>query len=167
MAEWLFRHHLAERGLDVRVHSAGTLGWGQRGATPHAVEVLAERGVVLGDHVATRLERAHVEGAELVIAMTRVHAGAVVAHDPHRWDRTFLPGEAARLAAAVGARRQDETVTDWARRMSELRDPNRPIGRAQDEIPDPAGQGIEMYREVADRLHRSVLTLSEVLAGVS
>ena len=47
MAMALLAHHLEIRGMDARVHSAGTLGWGGP-ATGHAVETLAARGIDLG-----------------------------------------------------------------------------------------------------------------------
>src|SRR5690606_11342367 len=81
MAEALLRHHLRAAGHDITVASAGTLGWNGRPATPHAVEVLAERGVSLAGHISRKLTRDLLDASDLVVAMTRTHAWAVAAHD--------------------------------------------------------------------------------------
>jgi protein-tyrosine-phosphatase len=46
MAEALLRHHL-RADPTMPVASVGTIGWNGYPATPHAVEVLAERGIDL------------------------------------------------------------------------------------------------------------------------
>ncbi len=151
MAMGLLAHHLAERGMDARVHSAGTLGWGGP-ATNHAVEVLAGRGIDLSEHLSRRLSGDIVDDADLVIGMTADHVGGVIAHDPTAVDRTFVMGEIVRLGRRVGARRPGQTLREWAAEVAALRPPGRPPGIGADSIPDPVGEGLEVYQATADRL---------------
>src|SRR5438477_3601067 len=73
MAAALLRHHL---GVDatIEVASVGTIGWNGYPATPHAVAVLAERGIDLSAHISRKINRDDVERADVIIAMTRKHA---------------------------------------------------------------------------------------------
>jgi protein-tyrosine-phosphatase len=161
MAEALLRHHLVAAGHEIEVVSAGTLGWGTQPATKHAVEVLAERGVELAGHTSRKLTRAMVDESELVLAMTRTHAWAIAAHDEDAARRTFLLDELVRLAVASGAR-GGEDLGAWIAELDSLRPPDR-LGRATDEVRDPAGEPIEVYRETADRLERSIHRLIPLL----
>jgi protein-tyrosine-phosphatase len=76
MAEALFNLIVRSRRYDgeINVRSAGT--WASKGspATPDAVDVLAAVGVELAPHRSRPLRRAHVEWADLVVAMTSVHS---------------------------------------------------------------------------------------------
>lgn len=74
MAEKMFAHQLAERGLSgaVRVTSAGTGGWHVGdGADSRAVRVLRDRGYPTA-HRAAQLDDDHL-GADLVVALGRNH----------------------------------------------------------------------------------------------
>ena len=72
MAMGLLAHHLTLRGMEARVHSAGTLGWGGP-ATNHAVETLAGRGLDLSGHESRRIKGEDVAEADLIIGVTRDH----------------------------------------------------------------------------------------------
>lgn len=96
MAEKMFAHQIAERGLaaDVRVSSAGTGGWhAGAGADERAVRVLRARGYP-GDHVAAQVNEDHL-GADLVVALGRNHqrilADLGVHPDRLRMLRSFDP----------------------------------------------------------------------------
>ena len=163
MAEALARHRLRAAGVDaVPVSSAGTLGWSGRPATDKALEVLAEHGVELPDHVSTKLDTDTVRSADLIVVMTRVHGWAVTAHDEEAAARTFLPDELIRLSASAGSPATGEAVRDWAERVGAQRAPG-PLGHARDEIADPAGEALDVYRAVAGRLHRFTERLVETL----
>lgn len=161
MAMGLLAHHLAARGMDARVHSAGTIGWGGP-ATDHAVEVLASKGIDLSEHLSRRLAGDHVEDADLLLGMTRDHVNGVLIHDPSALDRTFVMGEIVRLGRRVGPRRPDQSLREWCAEVASLRPPNRPPGIGKDEVDDPVGLGFDVYRATADRLD----ALCEELAGL-
>lgn len=74
MAEKMFAHQIAERGLAdvVRVSSAGTGGWHVgSGADERAVRVLRDRGYPT-THRAAQVDDDHL-GADLVVALGRNH----------------------------------------------------------------------------------------------
>jgi len=162
MGEVLLRAHLHANGVDARVHSAGTTAWGGA-ATTHAIEVMRDRGLDLSGHSSRQLEPAHIADADLVIAMTRNHLWRVCAVAPDAADRTFLPGELARLGQAVGRRRDEELVRDWAARVAASRGDVRVVGRMDDEVADPVGEPVEVYRSTADRLERDLRTIAVLL----
>lgn len=162
MAMGLLAHHLAARGMDARVHSAGTLGWGGP-ATAHAVEVLAARGIDLSDHESRRLSGDIVGDADLVLGMTRDHIGGVVLHDRSAADRSFVMGEVVRLGRRIGPRTADQTLRDWTAAVAGLRTPNRPPGIGSDEIDDPVGMGFDVYQATADRLDRLCAELAALV----
>jgi low molecular weight protein-tyrosine phosphatase len=162
MAEALLRHHLGD-DTTMPVASVGTIGWNGYPATPHAVEVLAERGIDLGSHISRKINRDDVERADLIIAMTRKHGWAVAAHDPEASTRTFLLGEVTRLAREQ--RRNGESLRDWAEAIARSRKPDWPMGHASDEIHDPVGESIEVYRATAALLDRLLGELAAALKG--
>ena len=164
MAMGLLAHHLTRRGMDARVHSAGTIGWGGP-ATAHAVAILAERGIDLTDHESRRLSPAIVADADLVLGMTRDHVTGSLNHDPQARDRTFVMGEILRLGRRIGPRRPDQSVRDWCTEVAALRQPGRPIGLAGDEVADPVGEGAEVYRRTAERLDALCAELAALLIG--
>ena len=151
MAMGLLAHHLAERGMQARVHSVGTLGWGGP-ATNHAVETLAARGLDLSEHMSRRMSGDDVGEADLIIGMTRDHVNGVIIHDRAALARTFVMGEIVRLGRKIGPRRDEQTVRSWASEVAALRQPNRPAGLASDDIADPVGEGLDVYRATADKL---------------
>lgn len=100
MAEKMFAHQLAERGLAgvVRVTSAGTGGWhiGSR-ADERAMRVLRDRGYPVA-HRAAQMSADHLS-ADLVVALDRDHFRALTAMgvDPSRLRmlRSFEPRSGA------------------------------------------------------------------------
>ena len=103
MAEKMFAHQLAERGLAdvVRVSSAGTGGWhvGSR-ADERAVRVLGQRGYPV-EHRAAQVSDDHLS-ADMVVALDRNHLRALtglgVDRARLRMLRSFDPRSAAHAA---------------------------------------------------------------------
>jgi protein-tyrosine phosphatase len=164
MAEALMRRHLAARSVAARVHSAGTMRW--RGpATPEAVQAMRERGLDVSAHQSRGLNPALIDASDLVLGMTRAHVDFVALHCPDAIERTFMVRELARLGARVGPRERDEPVRQWLGRIAALREPGRPVGHPQDEIDDPVGQPVDMYRTTATRLDEALVGIAQLLAG--
>src|SRR5205814_8235492 len=132
-------------------------------APPPGAAVPTERGIDLSAHVSRRITRAGVARADVILAMTRKHGWAVTAHDADAADRTFLVAELIRLAR--GQRPNGESVRQWAESIGQSRRPDRPIGHAGDEITDPVGESIEVYRATASLLDRWLGELAAVLNG--
>ena len=165
MAAAILQQRLAEQGVDARVTSAGTLPWTQ-GVTNDAVAVMREHGLEISAHVNRKLTRELVEDADLVLGMTRDHVSIANARSPDARRRTFLVGELARLGADVGPRGETEPLSTWVERAADARPLSRPLGRAMDEIADPAGEPIEVYRLTAAELDDRLTEIAALLAGV-
>lgn len=97
MAGGIARRLVAERlgcaadALDehnVRILSAGTAAVTGAPASPHALEVLAERGIPLGSHTSSPLTAELIHQADHIFAMTAAHARSVVSEVPSAEDRT-------------------------------------------------------------------------------
>lgn len=164
MGEGLLRAQLAGMGVDATVRSAGTLAWGGS-ATTEAVAAVRERGIPIDGHESRALSASMIEESDLVLAMTRDHVARVVALVPHARDRTFLIGELVRLGSEVGSRSPDEPVRAWSARVSAMRPHDRVVGRGDDEVPDPMGEPLDVYRATAARLDRDLAVVARLLAG--
>jgi protein-tyrosine phosphatase len=81
MAEAAARQLVEARGWShVQVASAGTAAAPGGGASAHAVTVAAEHDLDLSGHRARHLDRATVDWADLILAMSPTHLDAVDAH---------------------------------------------------------------------------------------
>ena len=165
MGEAILRARLADAGVAAEVVSAGTLGWLQRPASKHAVTAMAEMGLDIGGHVSRRIGSGDLD-VDLVVAMTRIHAGAVIGRDSELKSRVFLPSEFGRLAtdlpsmgprAPSRAAMRERIEAIGATREGEL------IGRSAEEIDDPAGEPLAAYRATASRLDRHLTGMVEAL----
>ena len=165
MAAAILQQRLAERGVDARATSAGTRPWSS-GAPEPAVEVMRERGLDISGHDNQQLTRELVEEADIVLGMTRDHVSIAIARSPSARGRAFLVGELARLGADVGPRGETEPPALWAERAAAARPPRRPLGRAVDEIADPAGEPIDFYRRTVAELDDRLTEIAALLAGV-
>ncbi|MCU0311514.1 MAG: hypothetical protein MUE36_11300 [Acidimicrobiales bacterium] len=163
MAMVLLAHHLGAAGVSARVHSAGTLGWGGP-ATANSVAVMAERGLDLSGHESRRLDAGLVVGADLVLGMTRDHVSGVLIHDPTAVDRTFVIGEVVRLGRSVGPARPGRPLRAWTDAVAAARPSGRAVGRYADEVADPVGEPLDVYRRTADQLDAVTAGLAELLA---
>lgn len=67
MAEALFNHHAAERGLDARAQSAGTRGGGE--INPVAQSAIEELGVSMAGHYPKQLTSEMAKAADRTISM--------------------------------------------------------------------------------------------------
>jgi len=160
MAEALLARRAHEAGLILETGSAGSAATPGSPATDHAVEVLAERGIDLGRHRARRLDADVVAAAELIVVMTRPHEAAVAGIDQAARARTFLAGEVARLAGHVAPPAEDRADrAAWVAAMHGARGGHMTTGRTADEVPDPWGESVEVYRRTADRLDGLVSAL--------
>ena len=165
MGEALLRHHLETRGFAARVHSAGTMRWSGP-ATDEAVDAMHDYGLDLSSHLSRSLTPALVEGADLVLGMTRTHVDFVTTRCPDATGKTFMVRELARLGRTVGPRAPGESLAAWLARVDARREPDRPVGHPQDEIDDPVGQPLEVYRRTAALLDASVSVVADLVAGV-
>ena len=166
MGEALLRHHLETRGVAARVHSAGTMRWSGP-ATAEAVDAMRDYGLDVAAHRSRSLTPGLVDAADLVLGMTRTHVDFVTTRCPDAAGKTFMVRELARLGRTVGPRAAAEPVAAWLARVAARREPGRPVGHPQDEIDDPVGEPVEVYRRTASLLDTSLATVADLLAGVA
>jgi len=164
MAEAILQNRLDESGVGARVSSAGTSPWGS-GATGDAVTVMRERALDISTHRNRRLTPELVAQSDLVLGMTRDHVSFALMRSPDAAGRVFLLGELARLGARVRPRDPGEPIAGWVGRVAAARPSDRPLGRAVDEVADPVGEPIDVYRTTVARLDRELTTIATLLAG--
>jgi protein-tyrosine phosphatase len=73
MAESIFRHHVAEAGLDVEVDSSGIDGWHVGDDADHRTVRTLTRGGYRSAHRARQFESAWFDHYDLIIALDRGH----------------------------------------------------------------------------------------------
>jgi protein-tyrosine-phosphatase len=78
---------------DWRVQSAGVFAYDGQPASANAILEMRERGIELRTHSSQSVDRALVEAADLVLAMTRHHVEALVATFPDQAHKVFLLSE--------------------------------------------------------------------------
>ena len=167
MAEVLLAHGLAERGIDARVHSAGTRA--TLGAADHSVaSLMAERGHDLSTHRSRQLDRALLADADLVVCMAREHLREAVLLDGGALPRTFTLKELVRRATEAGARDDDEPLDAWLARVGEGRDPARLLGDdPSDDVADPIGGRPSAYRRATEEIVGLTADLVRLVGGGS
>jgi protein-tyrosine phosphatase len=165
MAEGLLRAQLADAGINAQVGSAGLLAGGQP-AAPHAVTVMADRGIDIRRHVSCQLSADIARSANLIVGMGRQHVReACVAHGA-LLQRSFTLKELVRRGEAAGGRR-DETLYTWLARIGAGRRPNDLVGDADaDDISDPIGKPLPYYEQTADILDDLLGRLVHMVVGV-
>src|SRR3954447_21619105 len=124
---------------------------------------MRERGLDLDTHRSRALSGALLDDADLVLGMTRQHVWSVANYAPDAVARAFLVGELVRLGTAAGPRRADEPLRAWATRVAALRVDARVPGQPQDEVADPAGESLDVYRATAARLDAYLARLVTLL----
>jgi protein-tyrosine phosphatase len=136
LAEGILKHRLEQKRIgSVTVSSAGTYGLSGSSAAEHGVEVAAQHGIDISDHIARHVTREMLDGADFVVCATMDHvveAGAV------------LP--------------------DSGGKYSLLSDFGPPKGRGRD-IADPYGMPIEYYVAAYERIDECVDGLLRELLG--
>ncbi|PYC81577.1 protein-tyrosine-phosphatase [Streptomyces tateyamensis] len=179
IAERLTRHELDAR-LDARaagrilVESAGT--WGHEGAPmeAHAATVLDEYGVDSGNFAGRELLDQHVVLADLVLTATLDHRAQVISMGHAAGLRTFTLKEFTRLVrlvdpATLPAVGQGAEVAERGRALvraaAALRG-RRPADPTADEVDDPYGAPIGMFRNCGEEIFDALDPVVTALTGV-
>lgn len=159
MAVGLLRSRLASAGIAATVSSAGLVTV-DRPASDHGVTAMASRGIDISDHRSRYLAREQLEAADLVLCMERQHVREAVVLLPAAFERTFTVPELARRAVDAGARRADEPVATWLRRVGLGRSPRDLMGGSpDDEVADPYGGSKREYERTALELEQMIDTI--------
>lgn len=149
MAAGIFRELLRRRQLagGVEVRTAGlVVAYDGEGASPHAGQALAERGIDLGPHQARQLTLDDIDWAQVILTMGAAHKAQVLRMAPWAADRTFVLRE-----YTTGESPGDGgEMSPWCCNL---------------DVPDPIGRGLDAYRAVASLLEKELARLVELIAG--
>jgi protein-tyrosine phosphatase len=156
MAEVLLRARLSELGVDATIASAGRLA-GDMPASEGSQQAMADRGLDLSEHVSRTCTRDDLRSADLVIGMAREHVREAVLSHPEAFGRIFTLKELVRRGTAVGPRAPSEDVPSWLARVHQGRTHAELLGTSDaDDVADPIGGPLELYRDTADQLESLV-----------
>lgn len=128
MAEGYLSKRLKEMGLeDIMVISAGTHAPQGLPPTDEAIEVMKENGVDISGYTATILNRMHIDNADLILVMSPHHRESVLNLSPDTGDKIHL----LRKFAEEGLIKKDE-------------------------ISDPIGKSLEVYKKCFEIIKNSI-----------
>ena len=128
MAEGLLHHVMEQRGRrDVQVMSAGTGAMPGMGPTLETVEVMWKEGVDVSSHLSQPLSPDLIRHADAIFCMEDFHRDSVLALDPDAESKVFL-----------------------------LRSFGKDGSSAEENIPDPIGQPLNVYEVCAKVIKEAV-----------
>lgn len=168
MAQTVLRHRLELRGIDGNVHSAGLMEGGFP-VTRDTLAVLADRGLDASAHRSRRMDTRLVEGADLVLGMTRRHVMEAVVVAPSAWSKTFTLKELVRRGQMIGRRPASLPVSAWLTRLHQGRNRSEMLSESPvDDIADPVTQPDEVtYAQARDEIERNVDIMVDLIWGAS
>jgi protein-tyrosine-phosphatase len=146
MAEGFARRLAGELGVPVEASSDGIVGWDGSPAVDESIEAASERGADISGHRARRLEESHVREADLVVCMAGEHRESIGRMVPEASSRTFTLKELVRLLEATES---GETFEDRIRAADELRASGFEGSPFDEDVSDPIGMSLDMFRAVA------------------
>ena len=162
MAEQLLRAAVTEQFGDENswhIGSAGTDVDRIRPMHQFAEVVLNERAVLVSGHQAVEVTRDRILQADLILAAARQHRAVLVTMAPPALGRTFTIRQFARLADQVGPISAADPAELGRRLVAEAkfaRGMLQPVPVEEDDVADPIGRPISVFRECADQLEDSV-----------
>lgn len=163
IAAALLRQRLP-RGAGIKIASAGLLPGGSHMPEP-GVERLRDFGIDLSHHVSTQVTHEDLHRADLVLAMTRSHARAVVAQARDIWPVCFTLKDFVRLADREALQVSPASVTELVSRLAAGRELESIMGTSKrDDITDPMGRSAPVWNAVVAELDHQVERLAGRLA---
>jgi protein-tyrosine phosphatase len=150
-------------GSRIEIGSAGLLQGGYP-VPPDGLALAARQGLDLTGHVSHRIEDGDVEGAALILTMTRQQVREIVALWPVAWPRCFPLKDFVRRAERI---LDGEPVAGLPRLLARLdaeRDPDAVMGAGRhDDVTDPMGRSGRVWRSVLAELEGQTSRLAAVL----
>jgi protein-tyrosine phosphatase len=167
MASAFFAAQTQDRADPVVVSSAGLLA--DSGSIPtvvpdEALEVMDTYGIDLRQHRGRALTASMLEGADLVIGMSRRHVQEAVLLDPRSWPHAFMLKELVRRGEHIGPRHSAQGLDAWIGAAHGDRTRESLAHRSKvDEVVDPYGGTMADYRATAAELSRLTARLTGLL----
>lgn len=93
MAVAILRRLALEQGIELQVDSAGTYATEGGSAHPHAIQVMREKGLDIGDHRTKQFTPQLAEEADLILTMTQGNKRDVISRAPGAAGKTFTIAE--------------------------------------------------------------------------
>lgn len=153
-------------GGAVSVRSAGIAAG--RYLCPETIETAIEKGLDAETLRPTQLTAEMLREADLIVTMTRDHAAEVLDLAPEVAEKTFTLKELSTLLASSPASEASTQRDGVVARIAELhrRRASGPVAGAIEDVRDPLGLPMEVYREVAADIEAGVDDLVRGLFGV-
>lgn len=164
MAEALLRAGAGAVGLEVRVASAGRMA-SDIPADPHAVAVMADRGLDISGHRSHTLNDADISAAHLILGMATEHVVDVAGRVPDAFAYTFMLREFVDRASQVGPRPVEMPLPEYLGSMSTQRSHAGLLRGAAADIADPLGQSRRAFERTAAELEQLCWATVDLLAG--
>ncbi|MCZ3385450.1 MAG: hypothetical protein LH630_00405 [Actinomycetia bacterium] len=173
MMERIMRDAVARGGGHMVIHTSSAGTWARNGEPmqPFAAATLTEQHVDASGFRAIRLTEDLVRPCDLVITATREHRSHVVGLVPGVVRRTFTLLELARVAtsSSVPARLEAPGTAEHLRASvawaAQLRGSVSRREESVDDLDDPLGTPLEVYRERAEAITRAVEQIVPFLMG--
>ncbi len=151
----------------MRIESAGTAALVDHPVAPAMQRILHEQGIDASDFRARRLNRDILDRAGLVVTAERDHRAFVSRLSPEHATKSFTLRQLSRLldvpAPTIDAGTRVEFVLGHARASRGMAGP----ASAEDDIDDPWGRRMGVYRRTALQLDRGLETLVTALVAAS
>jgi protein-tyrosine phosphatase len=143
-------------GGAVRVRSAGIAAG--RYLSPEAIETAREKGLDAGSLSPTQLTADLLREADVVVTMTRDHSAEVLDVAPEAAEKTFTLKELSWLLASLPASRPTSERESVLARIAEAhrRRASGRVAAPAEDVRDPLGLPMEVYREVAAEIEAGV-----------
>jgi protein-tyrosine-phosphatase len=164
MAAAFLHRRLGLAGGTVSVASAGFVSAGLP-PPPEVIAAMSAVGLDLSDHRSRLVNPALLQGADLVIGMTRQHVIDLALLSPDEWDRCFTMADLLDRGESTGPRLPSESVRRWTQRLAGDRTRASlvalPLSR---DVPDPMGGRPRDYEQTRDDLAAMTDRLGVLLA---
>ena len=160
MAEVMLRAEVEARGCrDIEVASAGTWAGFGNPAQPEARDVMRAHGIDLEDHRSRPVDPEELAEADLVIAMTSVHARELRQLSEEVGTKMLLMKEFTEMEVGECP---SSAVDD---RLKTLLAGKRPEARRALDLDDPMGLPVFAYERAAKEIEVGVRRLADLLCG--